>query len=594
MRVEREMRIAIIDRDRCQPKKCSYECMHYCPMVRNGEETVVISEDDSKPNISEQLCMGCGICINKCPFKVIHIIGLPEELKEDLVQQYGENGFRLYRLPCPTEGEVLGILGPNGIGKTTAIRILSGQEVPNLGRWDEKPTWEKVLDNFSGTELGLHLGKIGKGELRSSFKPQYVDKIPKMYKGKARDLLAKNDDMGKMDDVASELGIDNILNHDVGKLSGGELQRLAIAACVLKDVDIYFLDEPSSYLDIYQRLRIAKYIQRLATEKQVVVIEHDLAVLDFLADNVYLMYGVEGAYGVVAQPRNVRNAINTYLEGYMREENMRFRKKSITFEPHPPKRYSDLPTLLTYPELSKRFKDFALHTKAGEIRQGEVIGIVGPNATGKTTFVKMLAGVIKPTKGEVETTIEVSYKPQYIKPDMNLQVWELLEGIKERVDEAFFKAEIEQPMEIEKLMDRHVDSLSGGELQRLAVAICISQDADLYLIDEPSAYLDSNQRMDVAKTIRRVMEKRGKSAMIVEHDVYFIDLVSDSIMVFRGEPGAVGHAEGPFEMRSGMNLFLKDVGITFRRDDTTNRPRINKTDSRKDREQKKSGEYYYA
>ncbi len=588
------MRIAVIDRGRCQPKKCAMECVHYCPMVRNGEETIVISEDDGKPIISEALCMGCGICIHKCPFKVINIIGLPEELGKELVQQYGENGFRLYRLPCPTEGEVMGILGPNGIGKTTAIRILSGQEIPNMGAYDEEPSWDYALDHFSGTGLHLFLKKVANSELNTSFKPQYVDKIPKVYSGKAGKLLAKKDDKGQMDEVAAELGIENVLDHDISKLSGGELQRIAIAACVLKDADIYFLDEPSSYLDIYQRLRIAKFIRRLASEKQVVVIEHDLAVLDFLADNVYLMYGVEGAYGVVAQPRNVRNAINTYLDGYMREENMRFRKKAIVFEPHPPKRSYDLPTLLTYPDLEKRFKDFKLKTKAGEIRKGEVIGIVGPNATGKTTFVRMLAGVVKPTKGEIETTIKVSYKPQYIKPDMNLQVWELFEQIRERMDESFFKAEIEQPLEIPKLMEREVDTLSGGELQRLAVAIAISQDADLYLIDEPSAYLDSNQRMDVAKTLRRVMEKRGKSAMIVEHDVYFIDLVADSIMVFRGEPGVQGHAEGPFDMRTGMNLFLEDVAITFRRDDVTNRPRINKLDSRLDREQKKSGEYYYA
>jgi len=144
------------------------------------------------------------------------------------------------------------------------------------------------------------------------------------------------------------------------------------------------------------------------------------------------------------------------------------------------------------------------------------------------------------------------------------------------------------------MLERDVSTLSGGELQRVAIALCLGRDADIYLIDEPSAYLDSNQRMEAARTIRRVMEKEARTGLIVDHDVYFLDMVSDSLMVFSGDPGRTGVGEGPFPMRDGMNRFLKMVGITFRRDADTNRPRINKLDSRLDREQKSAGEYYYA
>jgi ATP-binding cassette subfamily E protein 1 len=139
-----------------------------------------------------------------------------------------------------------------------------------------------------------------------------------------------------------------------------------------------------------------------------------------------------------------------------------------------------------------------------------------------------------------------------------------------------------------------VNTLSGGELQRVAIAICLSRDADMYLLDEPSAYLDSNQRMEAAKTVRRVMEKRGRSALIVDHDIYFLDMVSDSMMVFTGKPGREGQANGPFDMRAGMNMFLEHVDVTFRRDNDTNRPRINKPGSTLDREQQEKGEYYYS
>jgi ATP-binding cassette subfamily E protein 1 len=143
-------------------------------------------------------------------------------------------------------------------------------------------------------------------------------------------------------------------------------------------------------------------------------------------------------------------------------------------------------------------------------------------------------------------------------------------------------------------MDKEVNTLSGGELQRVAITACLAAEADMYLFDEPSAYLDSNQRMNAARTIRRMMEKTGRSGMIVDHDIYFLDMVSDSMMVFGGEPGHHGIGEGPLDMRDGMNKFLSAVDITFRRDADTNRPRINKPDSRLDREQKSKGEYYYA
>jgi ATP-binding cassette subfamily E protein 1 len=587
------MRIAVLNRDKCQPKKCSQECIRYCPKVRSGVETIVMGEK-GKPVITESLCVGCGICVHKCPFGAIQIINLVEELEGELVQQYGMNGFRLYRLPIPRQGEVVGMLGPNAIGKTTAFKILSGQEIPNLGNIDVQPTWEPVLEKYAGTELHNHLVKVAAGEITFSFKPQYVDMLPRVHTGKVRTLLEKVETTKNLEEVTSQLDLGSCIDRDIGKLSGGELQRVAIAASVLKEADIYFFDEPSSYLDIYQRLKIAKVIQGIAREKSVMVIEHDLAVLDFLADTVHLMYGSEGAFGVLAQPRTVRNAINTYLDGFLVEENIRIRDRNIKFETRAPRKDWSAVSLVDFGKLQKKFEKFMLSTEPGSIKAGEVVGVVGPNATGKTTFVKMLAGEISPDSGNIDANVKVSYKPQYIEPNFGGTVSELfMTEIGSRSATGFFKAEISTPLTLEPLLNRDLVSLSGGELQRVAIALALAREADIYLIDEPSAYLDSNQRMEAAKTIRRVIEKSGRSGMIVDHDVYFIDMVSDSIMVFSGEPSVSGKGEGPLGMREGMNLFLKNVDITFRRDNDTNRPRINKKDSRLDREQKSSGEFYY-
>ena len=588
------MRIAAVLNDRCQNKKCNKECAKFCPLNRTGVECVTFGEK-GKPVISETLCQGCGICVNKCQFDAIKIIGLADELKEDLMHQYGLNSFRLYRMPIPKKGLVTGILGPNGIGKTTAIKMLCGIEVPNLGNYENPPSKEEILSRFSGTETHDYFENLWAGKIRTAMKPQYVDKLPQATKGVVRDLLTRVQERMTLDEAAEMFDLTEVMDRELDKLSGGELQRVAMAATMMKDADVYFFDEPTSYLDIYQRVKMARLIKALAAEKQVMVIEHDLAILDFLADNVNVVYGSEGAYGVFTLARQVRTAINVYLDGYLPEENIRFRERPIEFEASPPRGDWQTGDLISFQGLRKDFGEFQLDISGGSVKIGESVGIVGPNATGKTTLVKMLAGIIEPDEGEMDSKVKVSYKPQYISGDFDGTVQDLLFAkAYDTVNTSFFNGEVIEPLGIKYLMEKRVDRLSGGELQRVAITLCLAAEADIYLFDEPSAYLDSNQRMNAAKTIRRMMEKSGRSAMVVDHDIYFLDMVSDSMMVFGGEPGHHGIGEGPFDMRIGMNKFLSAVDITFRRDADTHRPRINKPESRLDREQKGKGEYYYA
>ena len=198
------MRIAVLLKDRCQPKRCSRECIKFCPKVRTGDETIIMG-DHGKPIISEQLCVGCGICIHKCPFDAIRIIGLAEELEENLVHQFGENDFRLFGLPFPNKGQVIGILGKNGIGKSTAIQILAGERIPNFGEYDSDPNMEAVLDFYAGKELQEYFKEIAKGELKAALKPQYVDKLGEQFKGNMEKLLRKVDQIKQFDKVILDL-----------------------------------------------------------------------------------------------------------------------------------------------------------------------------------------------------------------------------------------------------------------------------------------------------------------------------------------------------------------------------------------------------
>ncbi|GBE56480.1 putative ABC transporter ATP-binding protein YjjK [archaeon BMS3Bbin16] len=583
------MRIAVLDRDKCQPITCSLECLKFCPGVRMGDETIVI-EGRGKPRISEELCTGCGICVHRCPFDAISIINLADELSVDLIHQYGENGFRFYRLPYPQEKSVVGIIGQNGLGKSSILKILSGEMKPNFGGGADH---DAVLEHFSGTQFYDYFTQLFDGNLKAVYKPQYVDALPKVVKGSVRSLLEKADESGRLSEVVGELQLGVALDRNVSDISGGELQRTAIAAALLRDADIYFFDEPSSYLDVSQRLNVAKAIRRLGAEKRVVVVEHDLVTLDYLADYIHGMYGKPGAYGVVSHPRTVRQGINAYLSGFYKEENIRFRKEAIKFEVRPPSHAWEGEGLVSFKDVKKAYNGFDLEVEGGEVRRGEIIGVLGPNATGKTTFVKILAGVEKLDSGEIDLEINVSYKPQYIKPDSDLTVRTALASVGPGFASEEFLNEVIRPMGIEPLLDSMLADLSGGELQRAAIATALLRDADIYLFDEPSAYLDIEQRIAVAKLLRRFMENKRKTAMIVDHDILFMDYVSDRLMVFGGTPGYHGFSEGPTDLRAGMNKFLKDVVITFRRDPETGRPRANKPESQKDKVQKKSGEYYY-
>ena len=581
------MRIAIINRDRCQPRKCSKECEYFCPPVRTGDETVVFV--DSKPLITENLCVGCGICVRKCPFGAITITNLPEEM-EDPVHRYGQNGFALYGLPVPVNGRVTGILGPNGIGKSTAISILSGILRPNLGK---DASWDDVLQRFAGSILGDYLKRVTDKGVKTSYKPQYVDRIPKSYSGMVSGLLEKTDERGALSDLTSRLGISKLMDREISSLSGGELQRVAIAATAARDADFYFFDEISPYLDIYQRINSARILQSLAKEKAVMVVEHDLALLDLLADNVHLIYGVPGAYGVITRPKGVRVGINQYLRGNLPEENVRVRDTAIGFEVHAPRIEKEIPRLIAYNAFAMQYSSFRLEAEPGIIRRGEVVGILGPNGIGKSTYIKILAGVEKATSGSFESQLKISYKPQYLKADSDMTVRSLLRSVASNFDSSYYQTEILKPMGLEPFMDQILTELSGGELQRVAITACLSRDADLYLLDEPSAHLDVEQRMLSAKVMRRFAESTEKTVLVVDHDIYLIDLLSERLMVFDGVPGSLGIAHTPLEMREGMNAFLKGIGITFRRDEETRRPRVNKPESRLDRMQKDQGEYYY-
>jgi len=458
---------------------------------------------------------------------------------------------------------------------------LAGKLVPNFGDFSGK---KKLQEFYKGTEFGKYFDSLDK-DVKVAYKPQNLSFLSVNLK--VIDLLRKRGDEKKIKELAKELDVEHLLENNLSKLSGGELQKIAILASCLKEADMYFFDEPLAFLDIAERLKVSDFIRKIAEGKTVLVVEHDLLILDYLAEYLNIFYGTAGAFGMVSGVKSATNGVNTYLDGFLKEENLRIRDSALSFNFTKNQVVSGR-QIAEWPAFEKTFDKFKLSVSAGEIRENHVVGILGKNGTGKTSFVKCLAGleevIVEGKKQKLNLNLKVSYKPQYLFTDSE-----------DLVRDAMFKEKISKNIasmfSLEVLHHKKIKNLSGGELQRFNIARCMAKEADIYLIDEPSAYLDVEERISCAKAIKQLMIEKGKTAFVVDHDLLLVSYLADSVIVFSGESGKNGKSSNVHGFEEGVSELLKQLDITLRKDKDNGRPKINKKGSVLDREQKEENKW---
>jgi len=645
-------RIAIIDQNKCKPEKCSKECIKSCPPQKSGKQVIEIEDIYTDMNwiqnlsnkkkiakIAENLCIGCNQCVKVCPFEAIKIINIPEEKSTDIIHRYSPNGFRLYRLPILKPNTIIGIIGANGVGKTTLIDILSNNIRPNFEQFNKIQSDKDIIIKFKGTVLQDYLKDLYNGnKLKFSIKEQKIKQgLPKNLSITVKEFLKTKlidlDTINLIPESYYFLEIDKIINSILHTLSGGELQRLLCWITAITPASVYIFDEPSNFLDVKQRLEISRLIKSIDLEgKYIIVIEHDLSMLDYISDELYIVYGKAGAYGIVSKPLTTLEGINMYLSGFISTQNIRFRNEEFNLkhaneivqktnlsdeinQTNPtnlPNQFTQpiYPTIVNekitlgcldfnYPNHCIEFPRYKLNIPSGTIKLSNSISVIlGENGTGKTTFINWLANSsgLSVSVKEQSTNIKKFVNKDGLYPT----VLELLHSnIKSNYFNPTFQTDVIKQLEIEQLQSRKIDELSGGELQRVLIVLCLGTPADIYLFDEPSANLDIEKRLKVTKIIKRFIINNSKSAFIIEHDIMmsvaFAQELDSNILLVKQDTYEnnikICSVSKPLDFSQGINGFLQLMGITMRISGH-NRPRINKYNSQLDQEQKRTGKYY--
>lgn len=630
-------RVAIIDNEKCKPNKCAKECIKSCPPNQSDSSviTIIDIEDMGKKTahtnltnkkqiakIIESSCIGCNICVDKCPFGAIKIINIPKEDPKDIIHRYNPNGFRLYRLPIMKVNNIIGIIGENGIGKTTLIEILAGEFKPNFELFNVQISDKDIITKFRGSVLQNYLKDLYGNKLIFSIKKQRIFQTINAFK-----LLKVSDYIFNCNifnytsnEFYLSLQINLLLDNTLGNLSGGQLQKLLCWITGLSNANVMIFDEPSNYLDIKQRLEISKMIRSLNTiNRYIIVIEHDLMMADYICDEIYIIYGKAGAYGIVSKPLTPSEGINMYLNGYIQSENVRFREEEFNFKlfdsnivqtninksnnefkntllPIEYSTYNSTIICYTNPKYELNIEEGQILIPGINCEEGQLYLILGENATGKTTFVNYLASSLKLTTSIKKQNLEIT---DYQNSDLSYPTVKnfLLESIKNSWFDTQFQTSVIKPFEIDEILGKRINELSGGEFQKISIINCLGTKANIYMLDEPSANLDIDKRLKFTKIIRKFVAQ-SKCVFIIEHDIMVcVSLIQEpNIKIFLTEQNPISEFKSCSISKTqlgdyGINNFLKQLNITVRFDNKL-RPRINKLNSQLDTEQKKLNKYY--
>ena len=431
------------------------------------------------------------------------------------------------------KGECILLCGRSGCGKSTLLKLINGI-IPEF--YDGEISGSVMVNGMNTFttpiyELSKNVGSVFQNPKTQFYTTNTTDEIAFGLEnfGIKREVINK-----RLIEVEKELKLEHLMNRNIFELSGGEKQKIAIASIYALNPEIYVLDEPSSSLDIKTMNELSHIITKLKSiGKTIVIAEHRLWYLKDIVDRaIYIEDGKIIKEYSIDEIDNLREAermrtglrhtnyksIKAYVpsetvcnENLLKVENLIFRKSAKTI----------------------------LHIDNLKFHYGNIIGIIGENGIGKSTFAKIVCGLYRESKGEfLKKNKRFSSRSRLkesllIMQEVNCQLFtdsvydELLLTSKTK-DKNVIDDWIDD-MDLKNISERNPHTLSGGQKQRVIILSALLSDKEILFFDEPTSGLDYRNMMIVAKNIKKVKEE-NRLILIISHDTEFLESVCDTVI----------------------------------------------------------------
>ncbi len=434
------------------------------------------------------------------------------------------------------DGEVVLLCGESGCGKSTLIRMINGL-IPNYyrGNLSGKVTVDGC-DTASSQlrELAEHVASVFQNPKTQFYN---VDSTEEMVFSLENRGMSREEMDARLKRTIQKLKMDNLVGRNLFKMSGGEKQKVACACADTSDADIIVLDEPSSNLDLHTIRELADIIKKWKSEgKTVVIAEHRLYYILPIADRV--LYLNNGRIDLECSPNEL------IALGKEKLNSMGLRSTDIMSLPVHSKEVNEKDKIILanfhyiYPG---RLQE-SLNVPKVNVARNAIIGIVGDNGAGKSTFARALCGLDRRASGSIELQGELLARRKRLKKTFMVmqdvghqlftdEVHEEMVFSLDKVDEdsETLISGILEELNLKDKAERHPHSLSGGEKQRVAIGSAVISDRDVIVFDEPTSGLDYKHMKAVSGLIKDLKEK-GKTVFIVTHDPELIAECCDELI----------------------------------------------------------------
>lgn len=438
------------------------------------------------------------------------------------------------------DGECIVLTGESGCGKTTLTRCINGL-VPNF--YEGELTGELLLDGknlleMAQYEISRHIGTVFQDPRSQFFTVDSTDEVAFGCENLSMSTEKINQNIEKS---FQNLHIEPLRDCSLFALSSGERQKLAVASIYAMDTPVLVLDEPSANLDLETMETLRKILMDLKREgKTIIVSEHRLSYLKGVADRYVFIQ--DGEIKQIWSPKQTE----TLNEAERKKIGLRSFQKISLEDIAKDTVQAESGRILEGKKLSIRlnkteiFRDLSFRFQWDST--GRIIGIVGDNGSGKTTFAKMLCGLLKPSDGtfifdgKAASTKERIKKTYFVMQDTDYQLFtesvsHELELAERKNHESHDIKVILEKLGLSQVAQRHPLSLSGGQKQRVAIAAAFVSGSDILVFDEPTSGLDGRNMQRLKETIQE-LKKQGKLIFIITHDMEFLDGIYDEIMEF--------------------------------------------------------------